>query len=215
MNAHTAACLRAHPVVAILRGVPTEHLLPLGRALVSGGVRNLEVTFTDADAGDKIMALRQALCTDAIVGAGTVTTRARAEAALAAGSRFLVTPHVAYEVNDFARERCVPVISGATTPTEIASALEQGCAFIKLFPAGPLGPDYLEALLGPYPGLEVFAVGGVGPKNARAFLQAGALGLGVGGALTTIDWSRPDWSGVTALARSLSAAVAEFRASRP
>ncbi len=202
--------LRAHPIMAILRGVPAPQVLPLAQALLAGGVRSLEVAFTDADAAPKIAELVDAFARDgsAFVGAGTVTTAERAEAALAAGAAFLVTPHVASAVNAVARERGVPVVCGAATPTEIAQAREQGAAFIKLFPAGPLGPGYLRALLGPYPDLEVFAVGGVGRDNARAFLEAGAIGLGVGGALTSLDWDAPDLDSVTRLARELSAIAA-------
>jgi 2-dehydro-3-deoxyphosphogluconate aldolase/(4S)-4-hydroxy-2-oxoglutarate aldolase len=194
--------LRAHPLLAILRGVPADQVVPLGEALLAGGVRNLEVTFTDADAAAKIEALRASLPVEVLVGAGTVTTRKRAAAARAAGAGFLVTPHVAPEVNAFAVDHALPVVCGATTPTEIAQALDQGCAFIKLFPAGPLGPDYLRALLSPYPDLEVFVVGGVGLANAAAFLAAGALGLGIGGALTTLDWRDPDLDAATRLART-------------
>jgi 2-dehydro-3-deoxyphosphogluconate aldolase / (4S)-4-hydroxy-2-oxoglutarate aldolase len=203
--------LRARPLLAILRGVPAEHVVGLGEALVAGGVRNLEVTCTDADAAAKIERLRAALPVDVLVGAGTVTSRKRAAAARAAGAAFLVTPHVAPDVNAFARGHDLPVLCGATTPTEIAQALEQGCDFIKLFPAGPLGPDYLRALLGPYPDLEVFAVGGIGPANGAAFLAAGAIGLGVGGALTSLDWSAPDFAAATHLARSLGELIGEAR----
>lgn len=209
------AHLRAHPVLAILRGVPAEHVVPLGRALRAGGVRSIEVTLTDADAVEKIAALvcalggaddrtpEGALSGGVVIGAGTVTTRDRAAAAEAAGARFLVTPHVAASVNAYARERGVPVMCGATTATEIALAREQGSALIKLFPAGPLGPSYLKALLGPYPDAELFAVGGIGPSNARAFVAAGAVGLGVGGSLTSLDWTSPDFDAVTAMAREL------------
>jgi 2-dehydro-3-deoxyphosphogluconate aldolase / (4S)-4-hydroxy-2-oxoglutarate aldolase len=208
--------LRAHPIMAILRGVPAPQVLPLATALLAGGVRSLEVAFTDADAAPKIAALADAFGRDgsACVGAGTVTSAERAEAALEAGAAFLVTPHVAGAVITVARERGVPVVCGAATPTEVAQALEQGASFIKLFPAGPLGPGYLRALFGPYPDLEVFAVGGVGRDNARAFLDAGAIGLGVGGALTSLDWNAPDLESITLLARELSAIAANARGGR-
>ena len=213
------AHLRAHPVLAIMRGVPADHVTALGRALLAGGVRSLEVAFTDEDARDKIAALVAEFADDAgsadvVVGAGTVTTPERAEAARAAGAAFLVTPHVAPGVNAFAREHALPVLCGAATPSEIAQAREQGAAFIKLFPAGPLGPAYLRALLGPYPDLEVFAVGGIGAANAAAFLEAGALGLGVGGALTSRDWTDPDFAAVTALARELVGVLTTAREAR-
>ena len=208
------ARLRAHPVLAIMRGVPAEHVVALGRGLLAGGVRSLEVAFTDADADAKIAALVEAFDDGVIVGAGTVTTPERAEAARAAGATFLVTPHVAPAVNAFAREHALPVLCGATTASEIAQAREQGAAFIKLFPAGPLGPGYLRALLGPYPDLEVFAVGGIGAANAAAFLEAGAIGLGVGGALTSRDWTDPDFAAVTELARDLVGLVTTAREAR-
>jgi 2-dehydro-3-deoxyphosphogluconate aldolase / (4S)-4-hydroxy-2-oxoglutarate aldolase len=203
--------LRSHPLLAILRGVPAEHVVGLAEALMAGGVRCLEVTCTDADAAPKIERLRAALPVEVLVGAGTVTSRKRAAAARAAGAAFLVTPHVSPDVNAFALGHDLPVLCGATTPTEIAQAIDGGCAFIKLFPAGPLGPDYLRALLGPYPDLEVFAVGGIGPANASAFLAAGAIGLGVGGALTSLDWSEPDFASATRLARSLNDLIDEAR----
>lgn len=220
---HVVEHLRAHPVLAILRGVPAEHVVPLGRALLAGGVRSIEVTFTDADATDKLAALSRAFGGASqgstigmppggvILGAGTVTSVERAAAAVAAGASFLVTPHVAGPVNAYARERGVPVICGATTATEIVLARGQGAALIKLFPAGPLGPSYLKALLGPYPDAELFAVGGIGPTNARAFLEAGAVGLGVGGSLTSLDWTSPNFEAVTAMARELVAIVASTR----
>lgn len=208
------AHLRAHPVLAIMRGVPAEHVTALGRALLAGGVRSLEVAFTDEDASDKIAALIDALGEHVVVGAGTVTTPARAEAARVAGATFLVTPHVAPAVNAFAREHALPVLCGATTASEIVQAREQGAALIKLFPAGPLGPSYLRALLGPYPDLEVFAVGGIGAANAAAFLEAGAIGVGVGGALTSRDWVAPDFAAVTALARALVGVVTTVREAR-
>jgi 2-dehydro-3-deoxyphosphogluconate aldolase / (4S)-4-hydroxy-2-oxoglutarate aldolase len=221
------AHLRAHPVLAILRGVPAEHVVSLGHALLAGGVRSIEVALTDADASDKIAALVAALgdagaprsagldADRVVIGAGTVTTRDRAAAAHAVGADFLVTPHVAAAVNAYAREHALPVVCGATTPSEIAVAREQGAALIKLFPAGPLGTSYLRALLGPYPDLEVFAVGGVGAENARAFLEAGAVGLGVGGALTSLDWTSPDFDAVSTLARELVELVSNERESRP
>ncbi len=215
MSAAVVELLRQHPVLAILRGVPAGWVVELGHALVAGGVRCLEVAFTDADAAEKIAALAAQLPAETVVGAGTVTTPQRAAAAAAAGARFLVTPHVVPAVSAVARERDLPVLSGAMTPGEIASALEHGSAFVKLFPAGPLGPGYLRALLGPYPELEVFAVGGVGRGNARAFLEAGAVGLGIGGALTTLDWDDPDLASVTALARELDALVTDVRGGRP
>lgn len=199
--------LRARPLIAILRGVPERCIAPLGVALAEGGVTNIEVTFTDHDAARKLVLLRRALPDSVCVGAGTVTKQGRLEAALEAGAEFVVTPHVVPAVNALALQSGVPVVCGAMTPTEIAQGLEQGCRFIKLFPAAPLGPAYLKALFGPYPELEVFVVGGIGRGNLEAFMRAGALGAGIGGSLTDLDWENPDYAVVTSLATDLLAMI--------
>lgn len=202
---HTRTNLRANPLIAILRNVPARCIVPLGTALVEGGVTNIEVAFTDRDAAHKLVALRQAVADRVCLGAGTITNKERFEAALAAGAEFIVTPHVISAVNALAAQSAVPVVCGAMTPTEIALARDQGCQFIKLFPAAPLGPAYLKALLGPYPDLEVFVVGGITKDNLKAFMTAGALGAGIGGSLTDLDWETPNYAAVTSLAKDLLA----------
>jgi len=217
------AHLRANPIVAILRGVPAEHIVPLGQALHAGGITSMEVAFTDADAAEKIAALVAAIGDDVgrstdeeshgnvLIGAGTVTTLERAANAIAAGASFIVTPHVAASVIAYGHEHGIPVICGATTATEVALAQELGAALIKLFPAGQLGPGYLRALLGPFPDAAMLAVGGISLANAREFLEAGALGLGIGASLTAVDRSSPDFEAVSAKGRELVDLVESVR----
>lgn len=201
---------RRSGLMAILRGVPDGQLLPMVEALARGGIRVIEVSLTTPGALHQIGRVANELGSDAFVGAGTVTTRAAAQAACDAGAGFLVTPHVVAEVNAFGIERGVEVFGGALTPTEIAAARAQGNTFVKVFPAGPLGPSYLKALLGPYPDAELVPVGGVGLDNAEAFIRAGAAGLGVGGALTATG---PTFDGrrIAETAASLVQAVARGR----
>lgn len=86
-----------------------------------------------------------------------------------------------------------------------------GSNLIKLFPASAVGPGYVRTLMGPYPDLELLAVGGVDAGNLQACLDAGALGAGIGGALTSQDWSQPDFAQVTNAAAALAAIVARKR----
>jgi 2-keto-3-deoxy-6-phosphogluconate aldolase len=72
---------------------------------------------------------------------------------------------------------------GALTPTELITVFEHGLREIKIFPAGSLGPSFIRDLLGPFPDLRAIPTG-VTRENARAFLEAGAVAVGVGGALT-------------------------------
>lgn len=182
-----AAAVRHHRLVAILRGVEAATLAARVAALHEAGVRLVEVALSEPTALRTLEALVRVAPDDLMVGAGTVTTKATAEAARAAGARYLVTPHVAPDVFAYAARHDLGLLAGALTPTEIATAREAGAAFVKLFPASTVGPGYVKALLGPYPDLEVLVVGGVGSANLAPYLDAGALGAGVGGALAAGD----------------------------
>ena len=204
MNSATtfAATLRRHRLVAILRGVDRATLDARVAALYGAGVRLIEVALSEPEALCTLKALVQLAPRDLLVGAGTVTTTATAEAAQGAGARYLVTPHVAVPVFEYAVQHSLGLLAGGLTPTEIATAREAGATFIKLFPAATVGPSYLKAILGPYPDLELIVVGGISSGNLQAFLDAGALGAGVGGALAGGD-GRDHFASAAAEARAL------------
>lgn len=206
MNARQTVedAIRRHRLIAILRAVPAAHIGPLVEALASGGIRLIEVTFSHPGALEALRALRGAAPAGVHVGAGTITTAAQAEQALAEGATYLVTPHLAPEVIAAGARTGAAVISGALTPTEIATARAQGGGIVKVFPAATVGPTYFEALRGPYPDLEAIAVGGIGPANLADFLKAGAIGAGIGGALTEQDWEHPDYARARRIASELT-----------
>ncbi len=201
------ALLREHRLIAILRGVPERHAPTLARHLHRAGIRLLEVAFSDAHGEPGLRAIHAEFGRDLLLGAGTVTDLDRARAAQAAGASFVLTPHVVPDVNAFAVAHGLGLISGAMTPTEIQAARAQGSAVVKLFPAGDLGAGYLRSLLGPYPDLPLLVVGNIHAGNLAAFLQAGALGAGIGSYLTQTDWTRPDFALLEDRARELLAAA--------
>ncbi len=196
--------LRRSRILAILRGVPAQHAPQLVGTLRDAGIELFEVALSDAHGLPALRAIRAAFPA-LTLGAGTVVTSALARQAMEAGATFLVTPHLIPDVNDFARERGLGLLAGALTPTEIFAAHAQGSAAVKVFPAGSLGPDYFRQLRGPYPHLPLLAVGGVDATNLGAYLQAGAVGAGIGGALTRADWTNPDWSALARAAQELMA----------
>ena len=100
----------------------------------------------------------------------------------------------------WSRSRGVPFIPGVLTPTEIHTALAAGAPAVKLFPASVGGPALVKALLGPHPDLRVIPTGGVDESNAGAYLDAGAVAVGVGDWLT----AGPDLDAITRRARTLA-----------
>jgi 2-dehydro-3-deoxyphosphogluconate aldolase/(4S)-4-hydroxy-2-oxoglutarate aldolase len=132
-------------------------------------------------AKDIVLANRDNVPAGKYLGMGTIRNLPEARKAHAAGAMFLVTPNVDPEVMEFARNKVIPVIAGALTPTEVYKAWAAGAAMVKVFPCRALGgPLYIKELLGPFDHIPLVAVGGVTIENGREHLQAGATALGVG-----------------------------------
>lgn len=208
MRTTVEEAIRKQRLIAILRGVPAEHIAEMGEALLAGGISIMEVALSEPGALGAMERLKVRVGGRAFVGAGTVITPELGQKALDAGAQFFVTPHVVPEVCELAAARDIAITCGAMTPTEIAQARDLGSNIVKVFPAGSLGPGYIKALIGgPYPNAELLAVGGVGPNNLAEYLRAGALGGGIGGALTSQNWERPDFQRTIELAQQLVAIV--------
>ncbi|MEV8363642.1 bifunctional 4-hydroxy-2-oxoglutarate aldolase/2-dehydro-3-deoxy-phosphogluconate aldolase [Streptomyces niveus] len=193
------AALRVHRLVAIVRGDDPDAALRTVLALVDEGIALVEVSLSGRDALGVIARARAALGPGAPLGAGTVLTAADAHAVHRAGADFVVTPAVCEGVTA-ARELGLPVLAGVMTPTEIVAALRAGACAVKIFPAAQAGgPAYLRALQGPFPDVPFVPVGGVDAAAARAYLDAGALAVGIGSPLVGDAASTEDGAGVDAL----------------
>jgi 2-dehydro-3-deoxyphosphogluconate aldolase/(4S)-4-hydroxy-2-oxoglutarate aldolase len=176
------ASLREQHLLAAIRAASPEAALESARAVARGGVPLLEITFTVPDAPRVMTALRD--LPGAIVGAGTVLTREQAHAALDAGARFIVAPNFDPRVAEIALAAGVLYCPGAYTTTEILAARASGAHVIKVYPVGVAGgPAYIRVIRDPLPDVPMLAAGGTTLENTVAFLEAGCIGIGLGGAL--------------------------------
>ncbi len=187
-----AGLVRRERLIAVLRRIePRSRLLELVDELADAGVRIVEVTFDSPTAEDDLAALRVHL--DArddgpfAVGAGTILRPDRLEAARRAGADFGVAPLLDPAIVESAIRHGMPFVPGAFTPSEAAAAWAAGATFVKLFPASAVGSSFVRELRGPMPWIELIPTGGVDASNARAFLDAGAVAVGVGSALSRSD----------------------------
>lgn len=171
------------PIIAILRRPKVDPVRCIERFFQSG-IRLVEITMDTPDAVQILEAQLSRVPTNALLGAGTVTDTARAEAALAAGAAFIVTPNVDLDVIRTVRAHGVAVMPGALTPTEIYTAVKAGADFVKVFPASAVGPSYFRELRGPFEDIPLVATGGINLENAAEFIKFGADALGIGSALT-------------------------------
>ena len=149
---------------------------------------------------------------NALLGAGTVTTVAEAEAALAAGATFIVTPNTNLDVIRTVRDHGIPVMPGALSPTEICAAASAGADYVKVFPASAVGPRYFRELRGPFAKVPFMASGGVNLENAAEFIKFGVDALGLGGGL--IPKSNDEFDQCAELAHQLLDVALKARASR-
>lgn len=202
-------------IAAVVRGESDEQIMKAIEAALAGGVNVIEVTFTVPNPLEIIRNLAAKVSDDVILGAGTVLTPEMCSDAIDAGAQFIVSPNTNLATIEMAKSRGVPVFPGALTPTEVVTAWQAGGDIIKIFPANVMGPSYFKDLHGPFPKIPLMPTGGVDLNTARSWLEAGAVCLGVGGAL--IDrklMAAGDYAEITNRARKFREIILEYRATK-
>ena len=203
-------------IIAIVRGVGPEQCMKVADALYAGGIRLMEITYNQKDpasfqaTADAISAITKAYEGRMLVGAGTVTTTELVELTAKAGGKFIISPDTNPDVIRRTRELDMVSMPGALTPTEIMTAHRAGADYVKLFPAGDLGPNYVKAVRAPISHVKMTAVGGINEKNMADFLKAGVCGFGIGGNLANKAWIEAgEFDKITETARAMVAVVKE------
>ena len=192
---------------------PLRDAVPLAKALCEGGVPVAEVTFRAAGAPLAIKAMKEA-CPDMIVGAGTVTTTAQIDEAIAAGAQFIVTPGFDPELVAYAQEKDIAIYPGCTTPTDYHQALKYGLEVLKFFPAEQSGGlAKIKAMSAPFPQFKVMPTGGVSLKNLKDYLSSPVIAACGGSYMVTADLiDNQKWDEIIALCKQSREIVKEARA---
>lgn len=202
-------------IVAVGRAESADLALKALEAALAGGVNIVEVTMTVPGAVEVIRRLSGELPENAILGAGTVMDPDTANECIDAGARFIVSPNIDPSVIAATKARGAVSMPGALSPTEVANAWHAGADIIKIFPGNVVGPGYVKDLRGPFPKIRFMPTGGVDLTTARAWLEAGSVALGVGGAL--IDkklMAAGNFAEITERAKRFRQIVSEFRSSQ-
>ena len=174
-------------LVPVIRAQSPDEASRAIEAIRAGGIDVIEITMTVPGAIPLITEIAQRF-KDAIVGAGTVLDADTARACILAGARFVVSPALDLGTIECCRRYGVAVLPGALTPTEVLKAWQAGADIVKVFPAGALGgASYIKALKAPFPQIDLIPTGGVSVDTAPAFIQAGAIALGVGADLVDLE----------------------------
>ena len=214
MEQEVCKAIAQQKLIAIVRGVGSDQLIPMAEAMYEGGVRLMEITFSakgtpsDQETAGNIAMLVKHFAGRMHIGAGTVLTPEQVELVAKAGGTFVISPDANADVIRKTKQLGLVSIPGALTPTEIQTAHRAGADFVKLFPVTGLGTEYVKAISAPLSHIKFLAVGGVDEHNMGDYLKAGVCGFGIGSSLANrklIDAG--DYSAITELAKKYVAVI--------
>jgi 2-dehydro-3-deoxyphosphogluconate aldolase/(4S)-4-hydroxy-2-oxoglutarate aldolase len=197
--------LKKHRAIAVIRSSEKELALQMAKAVVAGGIQFIEITWNTHKADELIAELRSEFPTFSI-GTGTLLNLEQLQQAIDCGAQFLFTPHTDLAMIKAAVDAGVPIVPGAFSPTEILTAWQAGATCVKVFPISALGgAAYLQSLQDPLGHIPLIPTGGVTLENAKIFIDAGAIAVGLAGDLFPKDLvENGDWEAIGQIARNLS-----------
>ncbi len=201
MTAFRAAIENA-PIVPVLTVYEADHAEPLAEALAKGGLTAVEVTLRTPAALDVIRIMGEAQ-PDLLVGAGTIISEGDVDAALKAGSDFLVTPGTSPLLLDALGNHDGVILPGVSTTSEAMARFDEGYGVMKFFPAEAAGgANFLKSLSGPLPHMDFMPTGGITPKNAPDYLSLPNV-IAVGGSwlATKDEMAKGDWAAIVEKAK--------------
>lgn len=192
-------------VVAVIRGATMETIIPVAQALKNGGITAIEITMETPKALSIIERVADVFGDEMFVGAGTVLDPETARAAILSGAKFVFSPTVRKETIEMTKRYGIISVPGAFTATEILTAYEYGADVVKVFPAGSVGSSYFKNLAGPLPHIPLMPTGGINTENAKDYIRAGAVAVGVGSSLVdpTKELTEPYLRSITEKAQQL------------
>jgi len=190
-------------VVAVVRADSKEEAAKISEACVKGGIYGIEVTFTVEGADEVIKTLTKQFRENeaVVIGAGTVLDATTARIAILAGAEYVVSPSFDEETAKLCNRYQIPYLPGCMTITEMKVALEAGVDIVKLFPGNAYGPDFIKAVKGPLPQVNIMPTGGVSLENIDQWIKNGCVAVGVGGNLVA-PAKTGDFDKITELAQA-------------
>lgn len=165
----------AYGVVPVVKIDDVKDALPLGKALIAGGLPLAEITFRTAAAEEAIREMAKAY-PEMLIGAGTVLTTEQVDKAVAAGAKFIVSPGLNPKVVSYCVSKNIPITPGCSNPSDIEAAIELGLEVVKFFPAEACGGlAAIKAMSAPYGGVKFMPTGGISEKNINDYLAFGKI----------------------------------------
>ena len=190
-------------LIPVIKIENADDAVPLAKALIDGGLPAAEITFRTKCAAEAIKNITEAY-PEMLVGAGTVLTTEQVDAAIAAGSKFIVSPGLNPKVVSYCLSKGVPMLPGCANPSDVEAALELGLSTVKFFPAEAVGGlKMLKAMAAPYGQLTFMPTGGINADNLLDYLKFNKI-IACGGSFMVADdlVKEKKWDEITALTKN-------------
>lgn len=202
----------ANGIVPVIALDDASKAAGLAHALVKGGIYAAEVTFR-TDAAKEVMQEMKKAEPELCVGAGTVLTKANADAAKEAGAKFLVSPGLNPEIVRYAQEIGVPMIPGTNNPSNIETALSLGLTYVKFFPAEQSGGiKMIKAMAAPYGKVKFMPTGGISLNNMMDYLSFDKIYAAGGSFMVTKKLlDEENWDEITKLSKQAVDKMLDYR----
>ena len=195
-------------LLAVLRGPSEEKTVRAVDALVAGGVKGIEITYSTPNAQSVVNTLVKKYGDEILVGMGTLTRPEHIRMALDNGAKFIVSPMFDPALTEGFVESGLLSMVGCFTPSEVFHAHSLGADVIKIFPGRLAGPSYIKDLKGPFPDIPMMPTGGVNKDNLVDWFKVGAVAVGAGSNLCPKDLVLSEqYDQITEVARDFVAAV--------
>ncbi|NJO42916.1 MAG: bifunctional 4-hydroxy-2-oxoglutarate aldolase/2-dehydro-3-deoxy-phosphogluconate aldolase [Cyanobacteria bacterium CRU_2_1] len=206
--------VRSQRAIAVIRAPNFDLGIQMARAIAASGMKLIEITWNSEQAAKLVYQLRAEL-PDCSIGAGTLLTSDQVKEAIGVGSQFLFTPHTNPTIIQAAVGQKVPIVPGALSPTEIVAAWQAGASAVKVFPIQSVGgAAYIRHLQAPLGQIPFIPTGGVTVENAKEFIEAGAIAVGLSGQLFPKGAIvNGDWAMITQRAKELMGRMKDETAS--
>lgn len=172
-------------IMAVVRITSFERGCEIVEGCLEGGVKILEISYTNNSAGDMIKKLNEKYGNKVLLGAGTVLDESTARHAILNGAQFIIAPTFSQEVARTCNRYQIPYIPSCTSITELVNALESGADMIKAFPiSNYYGPSLVKIIKTTLPYVMILSSGGVTLENVDEWLENGVDCMGIGSLLT-------------------------------
>lgn len=199
-------------VIAQIDAQEETQVVAFVEAVSRAGLNCVKIAFRTDKAEDLVRLARQRF-PDLLIGAGTILSILRGEAAMRAGAQFYTSPGFEFDTVDWCLEHSLPVLPGVATPSEIMQVMKTGLRLAQFFPVEALGgAPVLRSMAAPFPEMRYIAAGGINEQNLEQYLRLPCVAACTGTWISAPGLAdKPDWGEVERRARHAVETVKKVR----